>query len=81
MRNLYIMQECSSKFENAKIYKKNKPSWANLKQFKPWSKFSPLNIREKLREKFTRKNSAVIHEIADENHVEDVNFQVKTRLA
>ena len=57
-----------------KYTKKSKPSWANLKQFKPWSNFSPLNIREKLREKSTRKNSAEIHKKADENNVEDVNF-------
>ena len=70
MKNLYIMQECSLKFQNAKISKKSKPRWTNLKNFKPWS-----SIREKLRDKFTCKNSAEIHEIADENHVEDVNFQ------
>ena len=53
-----------------KYIKKSKPSWANLKYFKPWS-----SIGEKIRDKFTRKNSAEIHEIADENHTEDINFQ------
>ena len=33
-----------------KYIKKSKPSWANLKYFKPWS-----SIREKIRDKFTRK--------------------------
>ena len=53
-----------------KYIKKSKPSWANLKYFKPWS-----SIGEKIRDKFTRKNSAEIHEIADENHTEDINLQ------
>ena len=53
-----------------KYLKKSKPRWTNLKNFKPWS-----SIREKLRDKFTCKNSAEIHEIADENHTEDINFQ------
>ena len=52
-----------------KYLKKSKPRWTNLKNFKPWS-----SIREKLRDKFTCKNSAKIHEIADENHTEDINL-------
>jgi hypothetical protein len=48
-----------------KYIKKGKPSWENLKYFKPWS-----SIGEKIRDKFTRKNSAEIHEIADENHTD-----------
>ena len=54
-----------------KYLKKSKPRWTNLKNFKPWS-----SIREKLRDKFTCKNSAEIHEIADENHVEVCSKQI-----
>ena len=43
-----------------KYLKKSKPRWTNLKNFKPWS-----SIREKLRDKFTCKNSAEIHEISE----------------